>query len=161
MGLAVRARFDRVLTGGSVKVVSDYKTGRNLAARIGVSAMLSGRELQVPIYALMANASVELLGVGRANEPEVVTFDGFKKPEHRDGVLETLRVAAALAAAGRFPIRPAEHCRTCDFRPACRKGHPPTEFRESLAEEDRDARDCWSKSTKAPTLAAVRAGSAS
>jgi hypothetical protein len=106
---------------------------------------------------MVANAAVELLGVGCDNEPEYELFTGFKKPEHQEGVLETLRVAAALAHAGRFPIRPGDHCNNCDFRPACRKGHPPTEFRNDRAADVRDARDCWSKSGKAPTLAAVRA----
>jgi PD-(D/E)XK nuclease superfamily len=155
-GLVIRARFDRVLTGNSARVVSDYKTGRHLASRIGSSAMLSGSALQVPIYALIANASVELLGVGRDNEPEVVVFEDFKNREQRDGVLETLRVAATLAVAGRFPIRPDDHCRNCDYRSACRRGHPPTEFREDHAEDVRDARDCWAKSVKTPSLAAVR-----
>lgn len=155
-GLPVTARFDRVLELASARVVSDYKTGRRLASRVTASAMLSGKALQVPIYAMIARASVELLGVGRDNEPEVARFDDFKKPEHREGVLETLRVAASLAMAGRFPIRPDDDCRTCDYRPACRRGHPPTEFREGRAEDVRDARDCWRKSAGSPTLAALR-----
>lgn len=159
--VAIDARFDRVLESGDTTVVSDYKTGRNLASRMASSEMLSGKALQVPIYAMIAGAAVELLGVGRDNEPEVEIFKEFKKPEYREGVVETLRVAAALAQAGRFPIRPGEHCERCDFRSACRKGHPPTEFRNDRAGDIRDARDCWSKSGKAPTLAAVRGGSES
>ena len=160
-GVAIDARFDRVLESGDTTVVSDYKTGRKLASRIASTAMLSGKALQVPIYAMIAGAAVELLGVGRDNEPEYVVFKEFKKPGYREGVLETLRVAFALAQAGRFPIRPDDHCKTCDFRSACRTGHPPTEFRNDRAVDIRDARDCWSKSGKAPTLAAVRGGSES
>jgi hypothetical protein len=120
--------------------------------------MLSGEALQVPIYALIANAPVELLGVGVDHDPvdDVVLFKDFKSGEQRDGVLETLRVAVALAQSGRFPIHPGDHCDWCDFRSACRRGHPPTEDRELHAADIRDARDCWSKSAKAPTMAAVR-----
>jgi RecB family exonuclease len=155
-GLTVEARFDRVLSGDGVRIVGDYKTGGVLAARVKSGAMLTGASLQVPIYALLSGAPVELLGVGPRHDADAVRFQGFKSTEERDGVLETLSVAAALAAAGRFPIHPAEHCAWCDYRSACRHGHPPTLFRESNAKDVRDARDCWSKTAKTPTIAAVR-----
>jgi RecB family exonuclease len=156
--VAIRARFDRVLRGADGRVVSDYKTGGNLKEKAKIGEMLSGEALQVPIYALIANAPVELLGVGVDHDPvdDVVLFKDFKSGEQRDGVLETLRVAVALAQSGRFPIHPGDHCDWCDFRSACRRGHPPTEDRELHAADIRDARDCWSKSAKAPTMAAVR-----
>jgi hypothetical protein len=155
-GLTVHARFDRVLHGDEGRIVGDYKTGGSLAARVKSGAMLTGASLQVPIYALLSGAPVELLGVGPSHNAEVVRFEGFKSIEERDGVLETLRVATALAAAGRFPIHPAEHCGWCDYRSACRHAHPPTVFREAHARDVRDARDCWSKTGKTPTIAAIR-----
>ena len=163
-GVVVRARFDRVLRGPENGVVGDYKTGRNLAERVKPGAMLSGSALQVPIYALISGLPVELLGVGPGHDhgedseadADVARFDRFKSAEERDGVLETLRVAASLAAAGRFPIHRGGHCDWCDYRSACRRGHPPTEFREERSADVRDARDCWRKTAKLPTLAAVR-----
>ena len=157
-GLVIRARFDRVLRGESSAVVSDYKTGGDVSARVKPGAMLSGGALQVPIYALLSGSPVELLGVGLKHDPDAdfVRFDGFKSVEQREGVLETLRVLAALADAGRFPIHPGDHCDWCDFRSACRHGHPPTTFREGHAVDVKDARDCWSKTARAPSLDAIR-----
>jgi hypothetical protein len=157
-GLAVNARFDRVLHGNEGRVVGDYKTGGALAGRVKSSKMLTGASLQVPIYALLSGSPVELLGVGPRHDAEVVRFEGFKSTGEREGVLETLRVAAALAAAGRFPIHADEHCNWCDYASACRHGHPPTLFREAHAQDAGDARDCWSKTGRAPTIAAVRGG---
>jgi RecB family exonuclease len=155
-GLVVRARFDRVTGGAGATVIGDYKTGGDLGARMSRSAMLSGGELQVPLYALIADAPVELLGVGPRHDGEVARFDGWKSPDERDGVVETLRIAAALAGAGRFPLHSGDHCRVCDYRSACRRGHPPTEYREEISPDVRDARDCWHKTGKAPSIAAVR-----
>jgi hypothetical protein len=154
--LTVHARFDRTLEGEGGRIVGDYKTGGALADRVKSASMLTGAALQVPIYALLSGSPVELLGVGPRHEGDVVLFDGFRSTEEKDGVLETLRVVAALAGAGRFPIHPADHCGWCDYRSACRHGHPPTRFRESHAEDVRDARDCWGKTAKMPSIAAVR-----
>jgi RecB family exonuclease len=148
-GLTVRARFDRVLAGPDGRVIGDYKTGRDLEKRTNVSAMLSGRELQVAIYVLMTGHPVELLGVGPRRDAEPAGFYGFKSDDEKNGVLETLRVVSALADRGLFPIRPGDHCRSCDYRRACRRGHPPTEFREEQAPDIRDARSCWSKTREA------------
>jgi RecB family exonuclease len=156
--LIVRARFDRLLAGPSGAVVSDYKTGGDLTARVKSSAMLSGGALQVPIYALISGLPVELLGIGPQHDPDVdvFRFQDFKSDEERNGVLETLRVVASLADAGRFPLHPGDHCTWCDYRSACRHGHPPTTYREDHAADIRDARDCWGKTGKLPSLAAVR-----
>ena len=157
-GVVIRARFDRVVGGPDGSIVSDYKTGGKLKDRVKPGAMLSGGELQAPIYALLSGFPVELLGSGPTHDPltDRVRFDAFKTDEQRQGFLETLHVLVALADSGRFPIHPGRHCDWCDYRPACRRGHPPTEFREDRAEDIKDARDCWDKTDKTPTLAAVR-----
>ena len=155
-GLTVRARFDRIATNGESKIVGDYKTGGDLGARVQATKMVSGLQLQVPLYALIAGAPVELLGVGPRHDAEAVRFDDFKSSAVREGLLETLRIAAALAAHGTFPIRSGEHCGYCDYRSACRRAHPPTEYREGIAKDTGDARDCWRKNDKTPSLAAVR-----
>jgi hypothetical protein len=155
-GFVVKARFDRVLFGPDGGVVSDYKTGRKLKDRVQVGDMLSGEEFQVPVYALFSGLPVELLGVGPDPDIDVARFASFKSEELREGFLETLRVVAGLTDAGRFPIRPGPRCDWCDYRSACRRGHPPTEYREDHAVDIQDARDCWSKTAKLPSLAAVR-----
>ncbi|HZN53797.1 MAG TPA: PD-(D/E)XK nuclease family protein [Candidatus Polarisedimenticolaceae bacterium] len=166
--IAVRARLDRVLRGSQGQVVGDYKTGGDLALRTRPAEMLSGKELQVAIYALLTGFPVELLGVGPRHAAETgeetdarfVRFEGFDKTALRDGVVETLGAVLALASSGRFPIRAGSHCGFCDYASACRKGHPPTEYREEQAEDIADARDCWGKKVKSPSLSSVRAGRA-
>jgi RecB family exonuclease len=157
-GLVFHARFDRVLRGPNGQVVSDYKTGGDVSTRVKPAAMLSGGALQVPIYALLSGSPVELLGVGLNHDPaiDVAGFDGFASDEQRRGFLETLVVLANLAGQGRFPIHPGDHCDWCDYRPACRRGHPPTLFREAHATDVKDAHDCWRKTAKLPTVSAVR-----
>jgi RecB family exonuclease len=157
-GLVLRARFDRVLRGPDGRIVSDYKTGGDVSARVKPAAMLSGSSLQVPIYALLNGSPVELLGVGLDHDPamDVATFEAFASDEQRRGFLETMTVLADLAGEGRFPIHPGDHCEWCDYRAACRRGHPPTLFREDHATDVRDARDCWKKTSKLPTIGAVR-----
>ena len=120
--------------------------------------MLTGESLQVPVYALLSGFPVELLGVGINHDPEgdPARFDGFPSDELRRGFLETVSVLTGLAETGRFPIRPGDHCDWCDYRSACRRGHPPTDFREDHAADARDARDCWQKNSKLPTLRDVR-----
>jgi hypothetical protein len=70
--------------------------------------------------------------------------------------LETVGVLVALARSGRFPIHPGIHCDWCDYRSACRRGHPPTLFREERAADVEDAHACWSKTAELPTMDAVR-----
>ncbi len=157
-GLVLSARFDRVLRGPDGRIVSDYKTGGDVSTRVKPAAMLSGGSLQVPVYALISGSPVELLGVGLNHDPaiDLASFDGFASDEQRRGFLETLSVLAGLAAQGRFPIHPGDHCDWCDYRASCRRGHPPTVFREDHATDVQDARDCWRKTAKRPTIGAVR-----
>jgi ATP-dependent helicase/nuclease subunit B len=165
--LIVKARYDRISVGAGGSVIGDYKTGGSLGARIAPSAMLSGEKLQVPLYALLEEAAVELLGVGprhvpepgAAPDPRFERFDGFKNEAQRGGVIETLHVLARLPVDGRFPLRAGQHCRYCDYADACRRHHPPTEHRESSASDTRDVRDCWDKQNGAPRIADVRAAS--
>ncbi len=158
-GVILRARFDRVLGGPEGSIVSDYKTGGKLKDRVQIGAMLSGEELQVPLYALLSGFPVELLGAGPTHNPsiDVVRFERFKTEDQRQGFLETLGVLVALADSGRFPIHPGGHCDWCDYHSACRRGHPPTLFREDRAADVEDARACWGKTAKKPSIAAVRA----
>ncbi len=133
--LPVVARFDRFMRVGAEEVlVSDYKTGRELAKHVSSSRALKGLELQAPLYHEMAgaNASIELLGVGplharAADDARRAVFDGFAGPEEVDSFRETMRVLLALPAVGRFPIRPEpRHCAHCPYHRACRYNHPPT-----------------------------------
>ena len=158
-GLAVRARFDRVLRGGDgLDRLATTRRAASSKAACKLGAMLSGGELQVPIYALHLGLAGRAAGASaHDHDADVVRFDGFKSTEERDGVLETLRVAAALADAGRFPIHPGSTADWCDYRSACRRGHPPTRFREGRAARRRGrARLLEQDRRRLPTLAAVR-----
>jgi RecB family exonuclease len=157
-GVVIDARFDRVLRSPAGSMVSDYKTRGKLKDRVQPGAMLSGERLQVPLYALISGLPVELVGAGPTHDPstDVVRFAGFESEDQHQGFLETLGVLIALAKSGRFPIHPGDHCDWCDYRSACRRGHPPTLFREGRATDVEDARACWSKTAKLPTMDAVR-----
>ena len=163
--LSVKAKLDRIAEGPGVRRVGDYKTGRgSLKSRVDAKAMLAGLEMQVPLYAMLADAEVELLRVGPvvaagANETERVTepFRDFKTSAHRGGFLETIEVLLAMAERGVYPFRSERHCTWCAYRPACRKGHPPSEARQEAATDSSDARACWRKTTTQPLLADVRA----
>lgn len=159
--LVVAARFDRVAEGASRTVIGDYKTGTSLESRVDEGAMLSATQMQVPLYALLAEAEVEILGVGpvapapSGDDPRFVPFEGFSKPERRAGFLETVEVVAALAERGVYPMRPDRHCAWCAYRAACRRGHPASTFREERASDTSSARGVWSKKKTKPLLSDV------
>jgi RecB family exonuclease len=162
-GLVVAARYDRIVDGPGGAVVGDYKTGGDLHARTKVTEMLSGQKLQVALYALLERAPVELLGVGfrhvprggEKRDPRFARFDGFTADQSA-GMVETLNVLVRLDETGRFPLRVGDHCEYCDYAPACRRHHPPTEHREALATDAAEVRDCWAKTGRTPALADVR-----
>ncbi|HEX4823967.1 MAG TPA: PD-(D/E)XK nuclease family protein [Candidatus Polarisedimenticolaceae bacterium] len=163
-GLVVKARYDRIVEGAGGRVIGDYKTGSSkLDKRLAPAAIVSGAELQVPLYALLEGVPVELLGVGprlvpdgtEKTDPRFVRFPGFDGADQRDGVIETIGVLAHLAAEGTFPIRVGDDCAFCDYRTACRRHHPPTEHRESVSPDVQDAVRCWEKKKETPLLAQV------
>jgi PD-(D/E)XK nuclease superfamily protein len=150
------ARFDRVVEGPGGRVVGDYKTGRLVEDRIDLSAMLGGQHLQVAVYSLLDGPAVDVLGVGRDPDVRRARFPGFDT-ECRDGIVETIGTFTGLMETGTYPIHVERHCSWCAYRSACRRGHPPSEFREDHAADTRDVRDTRDKSKTKPTLAAVRA----
>ena len=181
--LAIKGRIDRaVAVTGRIRV-GDYKTSKNVGTFVGVAAALKGQALQMPLYILMAEANTaawglpgapvdaEVLGVGpwftlpgivvpRALEARA-TLDGETFATNRIGLLETLRVLGDLAAGGSFPLNPADTwCRWCPYRRACRRDHVPTLERVQSVETLADFFDLDRKSTRARTLADVRARAA-
>ena len=156
--VVVEARFDRVAEGPGRPVIGDYKTGGSLERRVNEGEMVKGQEMQVPLYAILADAAVELLGVGarhRAGDEEgrFAAFPGFSSQALRDGFLETVDVLLGLEEAGAFPLHPDRHCAWCAYRPACRRTHPPTLAREDGAADSASARIAWSKTAAKPLLA--------
>jgi RecB family exonuclease len=164
--LQVHGRFDRLLRGpGETACIGDYKTGGKLAEAANPTKILKLHRLQVPLYWLLGQrtADVELLGVGPdygpggpREEDRLVTFRGFASPEQEQGLREGLAVLADLLRRGAFPLRPDNHCNWCDYRPACRRSHPPTLEREENAGDSRDYRDVQRRSSKRPLLDRVR-----
>lgn len=164
--LEIEGRFDRVFLRDGTPVVADYKTRGKLKERVAVSALLRGRYLQAPLYRLLAGdgGEMEILGVGPDFLPDRTEardrrapFRGFDAAQDA-GFRETLAVLLDLDLAGRFPLRHGDHCRWCDYRSACRRNHPPTRERESLARDGTDFRDVGRKSLRGKlyTLADVR-----
>jgi ATP-dependent helicase/nuclease subunit B len=156
----VQGRLDRRLRGKRGDVVADYKTSGDLKQQSNPLNMLRGRELQVPLYRMLAGdgARVELLGVGPGFEegPSCFGFDGFEARDQEPGFHETLRVLLRLARDGSFPMRVDRHCDWCPYARACRHHHPPTLARNAAFDDGRDYRDVQRKKTKLPTLDAVR-----
>ncbi len=177
--LAMRGRADRIdrLADGSLRVI-DYKTGNNPGAVLSTSDILKGRRLQMPVYAAMAeqtlNAELRDLGV-RAVQPELLAngefwlkwryASDFLGGKFSDALRETLRVLADVRATGTFvPSNDANKvCRFCDFRAACRRLHPPSRERvfNSDRAEVRRYLGLRSKSIYAPMLGGVGLGGAS
>jgi hypothetical protein len=131
--------------------------------------MLKGTSLQVPLYQLLAGdgACVELLGVGPAHDPARVPDEAARRPRFtgfdartRPGFDETLATLLGVLRDGRFAMRPGRHCSWCDFRPACRRLHPPTLAREAADPEVADLRGLDGKSIRAALLAQVAARAA-
>ncbi|MFQ5719120.1 MAG: RecB family exonuclease, partial [Acidobacteriota bacterium] len=178
--LPVRGIFDRLLQQRGRRCVGDYKTGRaDLKSRVGVTNMLRGIALQVPLYRMLAAApgtdhpsdeelQVELLRIGltdrEAGEAPArrVLFAGFDATAQDDGFRETLRVLASLLRAGCFPLHhDGRICDHCDYALACRTNHVPTREREAHAVDGADFRDIKAKTaTKETLLAGVRAAAA-
>lgn len=154
--LRTRGQLDRAIEIGGTRVVADYKTSGNLEARLETQGMLRGERLQVPLYHLLSGgARVALLGVGPAYDAEgsrPAPFDGFADPPQDEGFKETLRVLADLPGRGAFPIREGRHCAFCEYRAACRKGHPPTQSREEHASDAADYRALGRKTRTKPRL---------
>jgi RecB family exonuclease len=172
-------RFDRLArrTDGAVVVV-DYKTGGRPEEFVAPREFLKGRRLQMPLYALMAEAgrwggqpiapdraavAVEVLGVGpryeRAPEEARARLDAGTFAPMREGFLETLAVLLRLGDAGLYPLNETSPlCNWCDFRRACRRGHGPTLERLAAHPALRDYALLRRKSTRATRLAEVRGG---
>ncbi|HYV18600.1 MAG TPA: PD-(D/E)XK nuclease family protein [Verrucomicrobiae bacterium] len=187
--LAIPGRAEPLLIGGRVDrllrredgtvVISDYKTGGTLADFVLPRDLLKGRRLQMPLYALMAEAGtlratgqpigaqasrleVEVLGVGprfaAAEEEGRAGLDASVLGPARAGFLETLAVLLRLADEGLYPLDPASpSCEYCAFVRACRRGHGPTVERLARHPALREFALLRRKTKSAPLLAQVDA----
>ena len=146
-------RVDRSRTGELV--VSDYKTGRQTALRgLRNDPVAGGRLLQLPIYALAAQArfggDMVRARYWLLSEKRVAPcFSVAITPEVRARFLDVLGLIAGAVEAGAFPGAPTEHggdrqfeaCRMCDFDTVC----PATRDRQ------------WERKRGDPALAPVLA----
>lgn len=135
---ALTARFDRRVETAEGRRIGDYKVSRRIAERTSVAAMLRGRELQAPLYHLLAGeAAVELLGLHPSDDARDsfrrATFTGFRAAD-RASFRETMRTLFERIDRGEFPLEPSASCRFCAYAGACRRRHPPTLERRRLTE---------------------------
>jgi RecB family exonuclease len=180
---SLRGRFDRVRrTREGGILVGDYKTGGRIEDHVKPAEILKGRRLQMPLYALLAReraaswglagagADAEILGVGPSFAPAAagaggeepyparVLLDPEEFARSRAGIEETLRVLVDLAAAGAFPLNASSpRCGFCPYVRACRRRHAPTLTRIGAAPAASEFLLLTGKSTRARTLAEVRA----
>jgi ATP-dependent helicase/nuclease subunit B len=164
--LVVRGRFDRRFVRDDGVLIGDYKTSRHLKDRVNPLYMLRGRQLQVPLYAVLAAGvtSVELLGIEPRldyDEPDPkkagrrVVFDRFDDLQAR-GFEETLQVLLELVRSGSFPFRKDTHCDWCPYTQACRRTHLPTIDRQEATKIYEPFRRLATKSNRAPLLSMVQ-----
>lgn len=170
VAVRLRGRIDRIdkRSGGGVRVI-DYKTG-NPDASVKANDILRGRRLQLPVYAMLLEATAE-----RTDELEVLSVrpaahdsdrvgpqvalretERFLRGSFRQGLEETLATLGELIGEGNFGmVHDSEVCRWCDFRLACRRLHPPSV--ERVRGDASPARQRFvqlsEKSTRAPLLA--------
>jgi len=147
---------------------------RRLGGTEALTAISFGADVPLdhPLYLLLAESRlahwsaagsrvrVEVLGVGPSFDPDEARFeiDPGTFDRLREGVLETLSVLVDLAAAGRFPLNEESRvCAYCPYVRACRRAHAPTLERLAAAPGGAPYALLRRKSTRAPTLDAVRA----
>ena len=154
LALTLSARFDRRFDGCEGVEVGDYKTSKKLKERVSPTQMLKGRQLQVPLYRMLAgpDSTVELLGINpEFKEDETrVSFSGFDDDEREESFRGTLRVLLGLTYAGVYPLRAEYHCKWCAYPSACRRHHPPTVDRETRSSDGKAYRDLERKSNRSP-----------
>lgn len=167
-GIKVSGRLDRIdrrMDAPGWRIVDyKFKQGREMLPddRNLVTAAVRGARLQPPLYALMRPRpgawpgegdpaemaerpeQVELLFLAPAWEQTIVKsvfhlseWQGAAAPQ----LTQTLARILGGIRAGHFVILPADlYCDSCDFSPACRRYHGPTERRSGRAVPARELR---------------------
>jgi ATP-dependent helicase/nuclease subunit B len=151
--LKIRGRVDRVdrhRQSGVLRVI-DYKVkvGRGISSedRNLMQSAVRGYRLQPPLYALLqiqdhgTPRRVELFFLAPRRTTPIArsTFDA--EVWSGDAGVQLRKTLGRLISGirnGRFFIMPDTYCETCEFRVACRKEHPPTQWRVSCAPESKE-----------------------
>jgi RecB family exonuclease len=155
--LTVEGRLDRLDALGENRLrVVDYKTGRvSFSETLDPSQALKGKRLQLALYRMLVAAAgpetvdlsavdAEVLPVSPGVEPpgedpaQRLAFNPTGDPtvdgaEFRRSLEHTLGTLVSLAREGRFPLSQGHHCRYCEYDPACRRTHPPSDHRVASA----------------------------
>jgi len=164
-GVRFRGFLDRIVVAGGEARVDDYKW-KAKAGKAERSALL-GEGVQLPLYVRMAGELLRGRGVAvgriRARLILLKNFLGYSSlkeitgeapPEVESELPEdfwarrgaefeaTLATLVGHLSAGRFFVRPEQHCGWCDFRLACRRSHVPAVRR---AETDPAVADFWNR----------------
>ena len=117
-GWLLRGRADRIDTEGLSCRVVDYKSGQSP----GKAEVLTGEAVQLPHYALLADA-VTTVEYWNLKDQKELGFDD----EELDGLLPAMSnrlglMAAALERGAALPAHGAERvCKRCDFVGVCRR----------------------------------------
>jgi ATP-dependent helicase/nuclease subunit B len=151
--LKIRGRIDRLdrhRDSGSLRVIDyKFKIGKSISPEdrnLNQSA-IRGQRLQPPLYALLeipdhgTADEVQFLFLGPSWGSPVArsSFDAnIWSAETGIQLRNTLGRLMAGIRNGQFFIMPDASCKTCDYRIACRREHPPTFWRTSRAVESKD-----------------------
>lgn len=130
----VVGKVDRIDLAGDgtnrlVRVV-DYKTG---SSHISAADALSGRSLQLPIYALAAEQVLlpgshvtrgVYLSINSGDSVGRLDFDATEGEDFRRKTEQLIAQFVGSIGSGDFTVRPTDHkvCQNCDHRSVCRVG---------------------------------------
>ena len=163
-GVRFRGILDRIVVAGGEARVDDYKWKSKVEK--AERAALQGVGVQLPLYVRMAEGllrdrdiAVDRLRARLILLKNFLRYSSLKEitgeapprveselPEDfwaRHGAEFEAKLAMLVKhlSAGRFFVRPDQHCAWCDFRLACRRSHVPAVRR---AETDPAVADFWS-----------------
>lgn len=164
--LPLKGRIDRIDEGPDGEItVFDYKTGRSIDGLVGLSDLLKGKDMQLPLYHFLARAVFPnrkvlppwILGVGPAHTYEegsetgsAACLEEIAEPDVQAALGDSLVALADLAAGGLFPMAPSRGCAWCPYEAACRRSHPPSARRVETAPEFASFRNLRARSATDP-----------
>ncbi|MGQ0666635.1 MAG: PD-(D/E)XK nuclease family protein [Nitrospiraceae bacterium] len=145
-------RIDRHRDSGALRIVDyKYKSGSAMKSedRHLVQSAAQGKRMQPPLYACLdfpeqdSAREVQLFFLAPHWPVSIVrsTFSSSVWASESGALIrQTLTRLAEGISDGRFFIVPGTHCKTCDYRVACRREHQLTWWRASRSAESKELR---------------------
>jgi ATP-dependent helicase/nuclease subunit B len=126
---AWQGKIDRIDVSENGARVVDYKTGRRPKEAV-VTGAVQGRQLQGPLYLLLAEKFLRAAGVPAEDLSFAYSYLDPENPQrelsredwsaHKEDVLKSLGALLDVMGSGRFPIMPGDYCSWCEVASLCR-----------------------------------------